>query len=126
MAEERRSGDDRRANERQVGGDHYKIMPIEHWDLAAMFSWDPFQYQITKYVMRWRDKNGVQDLEKVVHFAQKYVEVEKARAAGTLTVGILKDALTKELRQANEREEQRDHGESIRDGEQPLHLRPVT
>lgn len=117
MTEERRGGNDRRANETQVGGTHYKIMSLEHWDLAAMFNWDPFQYQITKYVMRWRDKNGIQDLEKVVHFAQKYVEVEKARAAGTLTVGILHAALTKALREANERESQREHAASLGDGQ---------
>jgi len=65
-----------KANERQVGGTHYKTgtgVP-EHWDLAIMYHWDPFQYQITKYVMRWKDKGGVNDLEKAAHFLQKYIE----------------------------------------------------
>lgn len=70
------------ANKIQHGGNHYKKMPIEHWDLSVMFNWDTFQYQITKYVMRWRDKNGLLDLQKVVHFAQKYLEIETLRASG--------------------------------------------
>src|SRR5690606_7409665 len=34
-----------------------------------------FEGQVTKYVSRWRKKNGVQDLEKALHFLQKYLEV---------------------------------------------------
>lgn len=71
------------ANDIQVGGQHYKVPGLQHWDLSVLFGWDPFQYQITKYVMRWRDKNGLIDVEKVVHFAQKYVEEIKA---GRVTV----------------------------------------
>ena len=29
--------------------------------------------------MRWRDKNGIQDLEKARHFLDKYLEVERAK-----------------------------------------------
>ena len=71
-----------KANERQVGGDHYKMGEHEeHWDRAWRLKWDPFQYQITKYVERWKDKNGVEDLEKALHFLQKYIEVIKAQPA---------------------------------------------
>jgi hypothetical protein len=67
------------ANQRQVGGNHYKVGDLpEHWDLAIMYQWDPFQYQITKYVMRWKDKAGIQDLEKAAHFLEKYIEAAKA------------------------------------------------
>lgn len=73
------------ANKRQVGGGHYKKMPLEHWDLASIFEWDFFQYTITRYVMRWRDKNGLQDLEKVIHVAQKYFEIETLKKEKPLT-----------------------------------------
>ena len=69
------------ANERQEGGDHYKQdNKPQHWDLAVMYSWDPFQYQITKYVMRWKDKHPTHaqrlvDLKKARHFLDKYIEV---------------------------------------------------
>lgn len=64
-------------NARQVGGSHYKA-PLQHWDLSVLYRWDPFQYQITKYVMRWRDKNKIQDLEKAQHFLEKYIEQVRA------------------------------------------------
>jgi hypothetical protein len=124
--DERRTSDERRANERQVGGDHYKIMPIEHWDLSVMFNMDPFQYQITKYVLRWRDKNGLMDLEKVVHFAQKYLEIERMRKEGNLTIELLRGAMVKLLREVNEEfDSQAEHATSLRDGTEAPHLVPV-
>lgn len=64
-----------KANERQVAGNHYGLSSLQHWDLVAMFNWDYFQGQITKYLMRWRKKNGVQDLRKAAHFLEKYIEL---------------------------------------------------
>jgi phage gp16-like protein len=66
------------ANERQVGGDHYRV-PIQHWDYAAAHDFDYFQGQVTKYVTRWKKKGGIQDLEKARHFLDKYIELEKAK-----------------------------------------------
>ena len=65
------------ANERQVGGSHYGLSNFQHWDLVALFKLDYFQGQITKYVMRWRNKNGLPDLEKAQHFLEKYIELIK-------------------------------------------------
>lgn len=63
------------ANTRQVGGTHYRT-EIQHWDYAAANGFDYFQGQITKYVSRWKSKNGLQDLHKARHFLDKYIEVE--------------------------------------------------
>jgi hypothetical protein len=64
------------ANEEQVGGDHYKKHgALQHWDIVHLFKLDYFQGQITKYVMRWKDKNGIQDLQKAAHFLKKYIEL---------------------------------------------------
>ena len=70
-----------RANDTQVGGSHYRAKgeKVQHWDLAIMFNWDPFQYQITKYIMRWKDKHStpqkrLEDLMKARHFLDKYIE----------------------------------------------------
>ena len=69
------------ANKMQVGGDHYHQsgQKLQHWDLSIHYQWDPFQYQITKYVMRWKDKHStfekkLEDLRKAAHFLQKYIE----------------------------------------------------
>lgn len=72
--------DKKTANDTQVGGTHYGPgTKLQHWDLATMFKWDPFQYQITKYVMRWKDKHAtpekrLEDLKKARHFLDKYIE----------------------------------------------------
>lgn len=62
------------ANSRQVGGAHYQA-PYQHWDLVADAGLGYFDGQATKYVSRWRKKNGIQDLQKAQHFLQKYAEV---------------------------------------------------
>lgn len=66
------------ANNRQVGGDHYKTGGEEHWDRVARLGLDYFQGQITKYVERWKKKGGVQDLHKARHFLDKYIELAEA------------------------------------------------
>jgi hypothetical protein len=66
------------ANDRQVGGSHYKKGGEEHWDRAYRLDYDIFQYIITKWIERWRDKGGIQDLEKARHALEKYIEVAKA------------------------------------------------
>jgi hypothetical protein len=68
------------ANESQVAGTHYAT-PIQHWDFVVANDLDYFQGQITKYVCRWKRKNGIEDLHKARHFLQKYIEVVEARAA---------------------------------------------
>ena len=64
------------ANARQVGGDHYRNK-IHHWDWVASNELDYFQGQITKYVARWKSKNGIEDLKKAQHFLEKYIELEE-------------------------------------------------
>ncbi len=64
------------ANERQVGGDHYQKQKIQHWDFVLSNNIPYMEAQIIKYVSRWRDKNGFEDLEKAKHFLEKLIEWE--------------------------------------------------
>jgi hypothetical protein len=66
-----------RANDVQVGGGHYKDTPYQHWDLVADNDLDYFAGPIIKYTMRWKKKNGIQDLYKAKHFMDKYIELIK-------------------------------------------------
>jgi len=69
------------ANDKQVGGDHYKKIEggEEHWDRQwRMNGRGYFVGCITKYVERYPFKNGIQDLEKAKHFLEKLIELEKA------------------------------------------------
>jgi hypothetical protein len=69
------------ANERQVGGSHYKTGGEEHWDRVHRLQLDYFQAQITKYVERCWQKNGVEDLQKAKHFLDKYIELNAHRVS---------------------------------------------
>ena len=62
------------ANSRQVAGTHY-ANDVQHWDWVWANDLDYFQGQITKYVARWKKKNGIQDLKKAQHFLEKYLEL---------------------------------------------------
>jgi Protein of unknwon function (DUF3310) len=60
----------------QVGGDHYtklKIQPVEYIHANNI----PFMEGcIIKYVTRWRDKGGIKDLDKAIHFINLLKELE--------------------------------------------------
>jgi hypothetical protein len=69
--------EDMSANSKQVGGDHYKFTEgMQPWDL---FGPEFLMGNAMKYIVRWRKKNGVADLEKAKHYAEKLIEVVKAR-----------------------------------------------
>ena len=63
------------ANDTQIGGSHYKKGGEEHWDRAFRLKYDCFQYIITKWIERWKDKGGIEDLRKARHAIDKYIEV---------------------------------------------------
>lgn len=67
------------ANAHQVGGDHYKKTAIEPWDYIVANGMGFLDGSVIKYVTRFRDKDGIKDLEKARHFIDKLIEVEKAR-----------------------------------------------
>jgi hypothetical protein len=69
---------DAKANEVQIAGTHYRN-EYQHWDYVADNGLGYFDGQVTKYVTRWRRKNGVQDLEKAKHFTLKLIELIEAK-----------------------------------------------
>lgn len=68
-----------KANDRQVGGNHYNKLAIQPWDYVAANGLGFFEGNAIGYLTRFRDKNGIADLEKAIHFIEKLIEVEKAR-----------------------------------------------
>jgi hypothetical protein len=69
------------ANDKQVGGNHYKKGGEEHWDRQwRLYGPGYFIGCVTKYVERYQDKNGIQDLQKAVHFLEKLIELEQRKA----------------------------------------------
>lgn len=62
------------ANTHQVGGDHYQA-PLQHWDFTRQaLDGRYLEGCVTKYVSRWRKKNGREDLEKASHYLEKLIE----------------------------------------------------
>jgi hypothetical protein len=64
------------ANNNQVGGSHYKDKGIQPWDYIAANDLGYFEGNIVKYVSRWQDKGGVEDLKKARHYLDKLIEIQ--------------------------------------------------
>lgn len=64
------------ANDIQVGGDHYKGMAIEPWDYIAQNKIPYLEGNAIKYLSRWREKGGINDLRKARHYIDKIIEME--------------------------------------------------
>ena len=62
------------SNDKQVGGDHYGLSALQHWDVVRIFGLSYLEGQITKYIFRWRKKNGLEDLKKAQHYLEKLIE----------------------------------------------------
>ena len=65
-----------RAVDVQVGGNHYKdfkIMPVEYISKNKL---DFLEGNIIKYVSRHRNKNGAEDIKKIIHYAELILELE--------------------------------------------------
>ena len=60
---------------KQVGGSHYGSENIYgHWDYCKEADTPYLVGNATKYLMRWRQKNGIQDLEKSLSYVDKIME----------------------------------------------------
>lgn len=71
----------KKANELQVGGEHYRSMAVQPWDaLSAWLTPEEFRgYQkgvAIAYLARERKKGGTQDIEKAMHHLMKLVEAD--------------------------------------------------
>lgn len=62
------------ANDKQYGGDHYKGWEYEHWDFVTDLGLPYLIGCASKYVVRWRAKNGLEDLKKASHYLEKAIE----------------------------------------------------
>lgn len=80
------------ANALQIGGDHYKT-DYQHWDVLIALGFNSEYYigQATKYITRWRKKNGIRDLKKGQHFVAKLIELVEKHHRSFLLYGMRKD-----------------------------------
>ena len=66
-----------RALETQISGDHYKDLPIQPVEFIHRNGLGFIQGNIIKYIVRYADKNGVQDLLKAKHYLEILIEMEQ-------------------------------------------------
>ncbi len=64
----------------QIGGDHYKAMAIQPMEYSMANKLDACQHTIIKYVTRFREKGGIQDLEKAKHCIDLLIHFERQAA----------------------------------------------
>lgn len=64
------------ANKYQHGGDHYQKQTIQVWDFIEQNKIPYLEGNVIRYVSRWRDKGGFEDLLKARHYIEKLIEVE--------------------------------------------------
>lgn len=61
---------------KQVGGDHYKKLKIQPIEYALANNLGICEHAVVKYVSRWKDKNGVEDLRKAIHYLEMMIQRE--------------------------------------------------
>jgi hypothetical protein len=61
-------------HERQVGGSHYKDLPIQPSEFIRKNGLGWYEGNIIKYTCRYKQKNGAEDIRKVIHYAELLLE----------------------------------------------------
>ena len=64
----------------QVGGSHYKDMPIQHAEFCQRNRLPWCESAAIKYICRHKKKNGRQDIEKAIHYLRILLELEYPEA----------------------------------------------
>ena len=62
---------------KQVGGDHYSKLAIQPVEYINANHLTYLQGNIIKYITRYKDKNGLQDLQKARHYIDMLIELEE-------------------------------------------------
>ena len=58
-----------------IVGNHYKRIGIEPWAIIDANNLDYYEGNVLKYLLRWRVKNGVKDLQKAKHYLEKLISI---------------------------------------------------
>ena len=58
----------------QIGGSHYKSMKIQPVEFILANELGFCEGNVIKYICRYKQKGGVQDLKKVVHYAELLIK----------------------------------------------------
>ena len=67
------------AMQNQVGGDHYRKMAIQPIEYILANDLGFVDGAVVKYVSRWKEKGGIEDLEKARHLLAMLIEHARAQ-----------------------------------------------
>jgi hypothetical protein len=62
------------AKDKQIGGNHYKKMNVEVYEFCMVNNIPFVEGNIIKYVCRYKDKGGLDDLNKAKHYLEMLIE----------------------------------------------------
>lgn len=65
------------ASAQQVGGDHYKNLAIQPVEFIHRNRIGFVEGNAIKYLCRWREKGGIEDLKKARHYIDLLIELEE-------------------------------------------------
>jgi hypothetical protein len=65
-----------RALNTQVGGNHYKDMKIQPVEYIIQNNIGYLEGNVIKYISRYKQKNGINDLRKARHYIDMLIEIE--------------------------------------------------
>lgn len=72
---------------RQVGGNHYlKHGNMQPFDIIDEYGLNFYEGCALKYLLRWRDKDNILDLEKAKHYIEILIQKERSPGGGDLPV----------------------------------------
>ena len=63
--------------DKQIGGNHYKDFYIQPYEFISKNDLSFFQGNVIKYVCRYKNKAGIQDLEKIIHYCELEIKTMK-------------------------------------------------
>jgi hypothetical protein len=64
---------------KQVGGNHYKKYKIQPIEFIIKNNIGFVEGNIIKYILRFKEKGGVSDLEKAKHYIELLIESSKGK-----------------------------------------------
>lgn len=67
-----------KASKIQIGGNHYKQFKIQPAEFCYKNNIPYLEATAIKYLCRWKDKGGIQDLEKARHYIDLLIEFQDA------------------------------------------------
>jgi len=64
-----------KATDKQIGGKHYKDFKIQPIEFITKNKLSFIQGCIIKYICRFENKNGIEDLEKIKHYCDLQIQM---------------------------------------------------